>query len=116
MYDKYNINYKAYTDKALIQKIGEYVKSTRLKANKTQAQLASDAGINRSTLIELENGNNVNLITFIQIMRCLEQLNFINFFEKEIEFSPMLLAEQEAKAYRKRASKSKPNTSKKSDW
>ena len=116
MFNNYNINHKAFTDKALLQKIGAFIKHLRLKINKTQAQLAVDAGINRTTLIELESGGGANLITFIQVMRALGQLDFMNFFEIETELSPLQLAEMQAKYKRQRASKSKPKDDKKSEW
>lgn len=117
MFNNYNINYKAFTDKALLQKMGASIKHLRLKINKTQAQLAADAGINRSTLIELESGGGANLLTFIQVMRALGRLDFMNFFEIETELSPLQLAEMQAKyKTRLRASKSKPKDDKKSDW
>lgn len=117
MLTNYNINYKVFTDKALLQKMGDFIKNKRLNINKTQAQLAADAGINRSTLIELESGGGANLLTFIQVMRALGQLDFLSFFEIETELSPLQLAEMQAKyKKRQRASKSKPNDDKKSDW
>ena len=108
--------YKANTDKAVLVKIGEFVKHSRLKINKTQVQLAADAGINRSTLIELENGNGANVLTFVQVMRALGQLDFFKSLEVQSELSPMMLAEMQAKYNRKRASKTKTTTVKKLDW
>lgn len=111
-----NNNYKANSDKSILDKIGEFVKHSRLKTNKTQAQLAADAGINRSTLIVLENGGGANMLTFIQVMRALGQIDFFKSLEVQTELSPMMLAEMQAKYNRKRASKTKVTTVKKSDW
>ncbi len=112
-----NINYNTLTDKAILEKIGQFVKHQRLKLNKSQAQLALDAGINRSTLIELEAGKGGNLMTFIQITRALKQLNSLSFLELETEISPLLLAEMQSKYERKRASKSSiKNPKKTTDW
>lgn len=116
MYNNYNINHKAFTDKALLQKIGAFIKKQRLNINKSQAQLALDSGINRTTLIELESGGGANLLTFIQVMRALGQLDFMNYFDIETELSPLQLAEIQVKFKRQRASKSKPKDIKKSDW
>ena len=116
MYEKYNINYKAFTDKAILEKMGAFIKHQRLKLNKTQAQLAEESGINRSTLIELEAGGGANLLTFVQVMRSLGQLDVLQFLEIETEISPIALAEIQAKYKRQRASKTKPKNIKPSDW
>jgi transcriptional regulator with XRE-family HTH domain len=114
MSDKSNIN--AFTDGAIIEMIGRYIRQQRLEKNKTQSQLAQDAGINRTTLIELESGRSVNLLTFIQILRALNLLHTLEQFEFRPQLSPLQLAELQLN-YRKRASKATPKKPKpKSDW
>lgn len=106
----------AESDKAIMAKMGDFVKQQRLQQNKTQNQLAHDAGINRSTLVDLEQGKRANLITLIQVLRVLNQLHFFNQFEIKQQISPIQLAELE-QAKRKRASKSTATKqTPKSDW
>ncbi len=110
------INYLALSDNAILEKMGAYIKHQRLSQNKTQQQLAIEAGINRTTLLDLEQGQRANLITFIQVLRALHILDTLKTFEIETQISPILLAEMQQK-YRKRASKtSKKNNKPTSDW
>jgi transcriptional regulator with XRE-family HTH domain len=106
----------AESDKALMAKIGNFIRQQRLQQNKTQSQLAFDSNINRSTLVDLEQGKRANLITLIQVLRVLHQLHFFNQFEIKQQISPIQLAELE-QAKRKRASKA-PSVKNppKSDW
>jgi transcriptional regulator with XRE-family HTH domain len=101
-----NKNYMALSDKAIMEKIGSYIRHQRLDQNKTQSQLAFEAGLNRSTLVEFEQGNGGNLITLIQLIRGLKLLEVLNIFEIKSQFSPIQLAKLEQKR-RKRASKNK---------
>lgn len=106
----------ALSDNAVLEKIGSYIKHKRLTQNKTQQQLATEAGINRTTLLDLEQGKRANLLTFIQVLRALQLLDTLKTFEIETQISPILLAEMQQK-YRKRASKKSPKNNKPtSDW
>ncbi len=108
------INWRAMSDKALMQQIGEFVKQKRLQQNKTQNQLSHAAGISRSTLSLLERGETVTLSTFIQVLRVLDLLPLLESFRYHAEVSPLALAREQAARYRTRGSrKNKPP---KSDW
>ena len=96
-------NYNAMSDKAIAIQIGNFVKHQRIAQNKTQDVLAKAAGISRSTLSLLERGETVTLATFIQVLRVLDQLHFLEHFTIQEFVSPILLAKQE-KYTRKRAS------------
>jgi transcriptional regulator with XRE-family HTH domain len=117
MMDNTNTSNQIISDKGILEKIGQYLKQQRLEQNKTQNQLAEAAGINRSTLIELEQGKRGNLLTLIQVLRALNQLHIFNQFEVQTQISPIKLAEIE-QAKRQRASKQATNPSKqpKSNW
>jgi DNA-binding XRE family transcriptional regulator len=92
MLDKYNKVDNSISDKALLELIGTYLKETRLRQNKTQMELAEAAGINRSTLVQIESGGGGGLLTFVQIMRALDQLSVFKNFEISEQISPLLLA------------------------
>jgi DNA-binding XRE family transcriptional regulator len=51
-----NYNWVAMGDNAIIVAIGKFIKQKRLQENKSQALLAKEAGLNRSTLVKIENG------------------------------------------------------------
>ena len=63
-----------------------------MEQNKTQDELASAAGISRSTLSLLERGETVTVTTLIQVLRVLDQLNIMNVFEVRETLSPLVLA------------------------
>ena len=67
MVEKTNIKWLELTDNAILQQLGAFIKETRLSQNKTQQELATAAGVNRSTIVQLENGNSATLISFLLI-------------------------------------------------
>lgn len=103
------------SDKALTEHVGRFVKEKRLEQNKTQAILAHDAGISRSTLSLLEKGETVTLQTLIQVLRTLDQLHVLDVFSVQTLVSPMLLAKMELKK-RKRARSKDSTSSTNSTW
>ncbi len=106
-----NKNWKAMTDAAIIREIGAYVKYQRLQQNKTQATIARQAGLNRWTISQLENGEAISLQSLIQILRALNLLHIFDVFKIEKQLSPLQLAKMEHKQReRARNKKSKNNT------
>ena len=103
------------TDIAIISKIGAFVKNERLNSNKTQAQLSDEAGVNRSTLSQIENGEVITLLSLIQIIRALNKLELLEIFSIQPLISPIALAKKDLQK-RQRARNSDDNNSKKSDW
>ena len=116
MMDITNINWIAMSDSAIVETIGAFIKHHRLEQNKTQTQLSSESGINRSTLVQFENGKGGNLITLVQLLRALNLLNVFENFQVKQELSPIQLAkmdeEKRKRASRKTIVKQKP----KSNW
>jgi transcriptional regulator with XRE-family HTH domain len=45
------------SDQALLELLGKFIQQTRLQQNKTQQRVATTARINRSTLLQIENGS-----------------------------------------------------------
>lgn len=110
-----NIEWVAMSDKTIIAAIGEYLKQQRLSKNKTQAQIAVDAGINRWTLSNLENGKAVTLASLVQILRALDLLSTLDIFRTEKRISPIELAKSE-KQKRQRARNINNGNKTKSEW
>ena len=116
MMDITNMKQDSKSDNAIVETMGGFIKHHRLEQNKTQSQLALEAGINRSTLSEFEKGQRANIITFIQLLRALNLLYLLDQFKVQQELSPIQLAEL-AQEKRKRASKvSKTQKKPKSTW
>ena len=104
-----NNKWFAMSDRALLQWLGECIQKTRLQMNKTQQQLASTAGVNRSTIMQLEKGGGGTLLTFIQVLRALDLLPLLQVFEVKETISPLLLAKLEKqKRLRARPGKNAP--------
>jgi transcriptional regulator with XRE-family HTH domain len=110
------INYwHAMSDPALLEMLGTFIRETRLQQNKTQQQVATAAGVNRSTVVQIENGSSITLLTLVQILRALGQLQiFQNFEIKPLQLSPLQLAKLE-ESKRQRASRKKEVITEKSN-
>jgi len=117
MMEKTNIKWSEFTDNAILNQLGAFIKETRLAQNKTQQALATAAGVNRSTIVQLENGNSATLISFIQVLRALGKLDLFERFQQPTIISPLLLAKQElSKKMRATERKSKHKPIPKSNW
>lgn len=112
---KANKDWIAMSDTAVITEIGNFIKEERLSRNKTQAQIARYAGINRWTLGQIENGESVTLLSLIQILRALDLLHLLDIFKIVKKISPIELAKLERKK-RQRARNKSENQNTESDW
>lgn len=117
MMDKIDINTYSKSDLQYIQQIGTFIKETRLAQRRTQQELAAGAGVNRSTLVQIENGKPVNMLSFIQLLRALKKLELLENFEYREELSPLKMAALQAKKTQRVRKKVAPTEKKqKSDW
>lgn len=107
----------AMSDPAILEILGKFIQQTRLQQNKTQQQVAVAAGVNRSTMVQIENGGGGRLISFIQILRALEQLQLFQSFEIRQQLSPLQLAKIDQKKRQRASNKKATGIEKpKSDW
>lgn len=107
----------AMSDPAILEVLGDFIQKTRLQKNKTQQEVATAAGLNRSTLVQIENGGGGTMLSFIQILRALEQLHLFQSFEIRQQFSPLQLAKIELKKRQRASKKQKPaNDKPQSAW
>lgn len=111
-----NINWSSLSDSALLVQIGQFVQQSRLRQNKSQQQVADAAGVNRSTLSQIENGKGGTLISLIQILRVLDQLSFVKVFQVEEKVSPMYLAKMEMKKRKRARNTGGPKPYELPDW
>lgn len=96
------MHYNSLSDIQILDKIGAFVKAERIAQQKSQEQLSTEAGISRSTLSLLERGEKVNLITLIQVLRVLDQLQWLEAFELKNTISPMEYIKLQKKQDRQR--------------
>jgi transcriptional regulator with XRE-family HTH domain len=112
--EKANTNWVEIPDSGIVSAIGSFIRKTRLSQNKTQEQLATAAGLNRTTIVQIENGESITLLTLIQILRALDQLHVFNEFELTDEIGPLEYARLK-KSRRERARTRKNKTNPKTD-
>jgi len=114
MNDKSYIEWKAMSDKSLMEIIGNFIQSHRLNQNKSQDQVAATAGISRSTLSLLERGEKIRIDSLIQILRVLNLLYIMDVFKIQDQISPIDYAKLKRKQ-RKQASPKKSTNNDKED-
>jgi len=116
MMENTSINWSESSDNALQAMIGQFIQQSRIRQNKSQQQVADAAGINRSTLSQIENGRGGTLLTLIQILRVLDQISFLKVFQVEEKASPLYLAKMEMKKRRRTRKTNDPKSYPLPDW
>jgi transcriptional regulator with XRE-family HTH domain len=112
-----NKNWYAMSDPAILMAVGKFLRQTRLAQNKTQQEVAAAAGINRSTMVQFEQGGGGTLLSLIQMLRALEQIELFKNFEIKQQFSPLQLAKIDQKKRQRARNKNKASIEKpKSGW
>ena len=111
------MNFYGMSDKAILRELGRRVKQQRLAKNLTQESLAKMAGVNRMTVVKLEQGKTSTLLTFVQVLHALGSLDGLESFLPNLGPSPLQVAKMKGKK-RSRASSSKiqPRDSEDSSW
>lgn len=77
------------TDETVLTELGKRVARTRLERNVSQASLATEAGVSKTTLERLERGGGIQLESFIRILRALGQLDRLDIVVSEPLPSPI---------------------------
>ena len=100
--NSYNKNWYSMSDAVVVKTLCQSIKQLRLNKNISQDELAERSGISRITISRMESSKAINLLTFVQLLRALDNLELLNNLVVEPEISPILLMEQ-MKKYRKKA-------------
>ena len=114
MVENSNTNILQLSDKAILEKIGGFIRQKRLQQNLTQSQLAKNTNLNRSTIVKVENGESITLASLIPILRVLNALYVLETFNVSDEISPLEYSKLKKKR-RLRASKASKNVSNQSE-
>lgn len=104
------------SDSALIATIGNFVKKQRINQNRTQHDIAKDAGISRSTLSLLERGEKISLSSLIRVLRILDLLYVMDAFFISDEISPVEYAKLKKKEKKRVRKKKNMQTREDSKW
>lgn len=84
-------------------KLGELIKSARLRKNMTQEEVAARVGVTVPTISRLESGKNSSLTTFLKVAEILGEGKWIDSFAPEVGVSPLSM--KKTGKTRERASK-----------
>ena len=96
------ITYK--TDSEILKELGGRLRSYRLQMNVTQAELATRAGVSRTTIRDAEFGKDSQLSTLVKLLRALGRLDNLDAFLPAPSVSPIQLMKRQGKP-RQRARK-----------
>lgn len=95
------------TDKIVLEELGRRIRERRLNEKLSQASLAENAGVGKTTMERLETGKPVDIVNFIRILRALNMLAVLDIALPEMGVRPMDLIKSKPKK-RMRVSKEKP--------
>lgn len=68
----HEVDYSLASSDQISASLGGQLAEIRLSQNRTQQQVAAEAGISRATLARLEQGHGVSLDTFIRVLMALK--------------------------------------------
>jgi len=91
------------TDAAVLAELGRRLERHRLERNRTQAELAADAGIGQATVQRAERGESVQLTSLIKLLRALDLLAGLDLLVPESIELPIAQLEREQRRRRRRA-------------
>ena len=94
------------SDKAVLDELGARLARTRLEQNVSQEQLASEAGVSKSTVERIESGREVKLTSLVRILRALGRLELLDQLVPEPLPSPIERARLQGRL-RQRAAESR---------
>lgn len=106
----------AQSDEAIVMQLCGFLKKTRIEQKLSQQQLATNAGISRSTLSLIERGTAPSMDTLIKLLRALGRLDLFNEFKYIPKKSPLEAAEQDLNERQRIRPKKESDNDPKSDW
>ena len=95
------------TDQAVLEELGRRLRQRRLDRNLSQHDVAQKAGVDRTTIGQLERDGRASLQTLVQVLRGLGALDELDAFLPAAGPSPLELARRQGRV-RRRASRPRP--------
>lgn len=96
-----------FTDEAILAELACRITAARLARQFTQAALAKEAGVSKSTVERLENGVSVQLTSLIRCLRALGLVEALEQFLPETPVNPLVLLKRQGKVKQRVRSKRK---------
>ncbi len=109
------VDFSTASSKAIVEALGRRLDEIRLSQNLSQARLAAEAGVSRSTLTRLANGQPVSLDSFVRVMQALRLTDHLEALLPDPTVRPVERVLFDG-AERQRASGSRRRTSTSSEW
>ena len=85
----HNIDYSVANANQIMDALGGQLADIRLSQNRTQSQVAEEAGVSRATLARLEQGHGVSLDSFIRVMMALKLHEHLAHFLPDPSIRPL---------------------------
>lgn len=97
------------TDEQILSEIGARIKAARIRAGKTQARLATESGVSKRTVENIENGESAQFLNIIKILRALNLIQNLEALLPSAEKTPVeyVITHTKSQMMRVRESKSK---------
>lgn len=80
-------------DEEILKKIGAKLKELRLEKNMKQKELSEKSGLSMFSISQIETGHNTSLLSLVQVLKALNNLDMLEPFLKEREVNPEMLAQ-----------------------
>ncbi len=110
------MDYIGMSDRAILREIGLRIRRRRLDKNLTQQELADRAGLSRKTVSDLEREAGVGLLTLVQVLRALGELDELDGFLPDQGPSPLQLAKLKGRVRQRASRRSTGDKKEESDW
>jgi transcriptional regulator with XRE-family HTH domain len=91
------------SEAAILAELGHRLERHRVERNRTQADLAEEAGIGRATLQRIERGESVQLTSIVKLLRAVELLSALDAAVPETIAFPIAELERQQRRGRRRA-------------
>ena len=91
------MNWKRKTNAEILNELGERIRGKRIQKRFKQSELAHCAGISVYTLQKIEYGKPCQLLTLIQVLRAMNELDQLDRFLPEVEISPIDMLDSQDK-------------------
>ena len=90
------------SDEKILMEMGERLRAERIRSGVTQAKLAEESGVAKSTVERMEKGESVQFLNLIKILRALNRVSYLDLLLPSKEKTPMEYVNSPAEADRKR--------------
>jgi transcriptional regulator with XRE-family HTH domain len=104
------------SDTAILQEMGERFARRRLDQNRTQAELAREAGVSKRTVERLEKGGSTQVSSLIRVMRALGLLANLDTLVPPAVPSPMERLKLQGRERRRASSGERASESSRDTW